>query len=430
MKNKTFLTYLLLILLAASCRKQSTYNNSPTQPANFAGSAIQYLRDNLPAEQFNTLDIAAPNVIRFNGEEIAVRIAPRQPDAGKFILLRKASGTFSATWVDLSQLKTDTSRRHSGAVSLSDLDNRLISRYTVMNNLVIQVFNVTAPGSLPPFSSSRSSISSPDNPQELEAFIVTGRRSYGDFNYTSGYWLFGQDADYRDSYVPTWDYTGGSTPSSSETEVAPTYVEPDHPIDDIKQEMKCFTVDNNAVYSVTVNVNQPKPGTRSLINLSSPHKVGHTYLTMQEQLTDGSAIIRNVGFYPRNFAKPGNETDVSVYGEDSETPFCVALKISVSAKEFSTIQTALYNQQIMKYDLDDYNCTTSVIKTLESINLHLPATIGHTGVFNGNDPGDLGQDITELSLEQFSTANGGRKLVRTIKQDNSGKPPSKSGECK
>ena len=77
------------------------------------------------------------------------------------------------------------------------------------------------------------------------------------------------------------------------------------PIANIQQNIKCFTNSSAAdhIYTVTVCVAQPVPGTRTAWNFSgtgssatgNPVNVGHTFLIFNETY-GGSSIIRNIGF--------------------------------------------------------------------------------------------------------------------------------------
>jgi hypothetical protein len=67
---------------------------------------------------------------------------------------------------------------------------------------------------------------------------------------------------------------------------------------------------------------------------------------------------------------------------------------------------------------------------LSTINVNLPSTkSGDELLFYGNSPADLGQDIRELNLDEFSNNNGNRTVVRKVSNFNDQKPPSKEGAC-
>ena len=430
MKHIYLAGYVILCMIISGCQKQTTVPRISMQSDHFADSAVQFLRNKLSPDAFAVLNANAPNLIRYKDESIAVRIYPNDTSSRKFILLYKKADRFMAHWVDVLHMSKDNQNKYSGTVSMYDLNNQLTTRYTVKGNNVTDIFDVSKAGTIDTQDGPQTSTSTPDNPEWLDAFVVTPKPLTSIPDYYSAYWLVGREEEFTSFFIPDYNYTGGGVATTSNMEAAPTFPAPKHPIENIKEELKCFTVDNKAVYSVAINVNQPKPNTRDLLNTSSDHEVGHTYLTLQEQLADGSLIIRNIGFYPKNYSKPGNETDRSIFGDDSETPYCVSLKITVSANEFNDIQSAMYSQQSLNYDLEDFNCTTAVINTFYSINISLPTTMRRSKMFTGNDPGDLGQDFRELDLLKFSNLIGGKKVVRTVKNTDSDLPPTRTGACK
>ncbi len=168
------------------------------------------------------------------------------------------------------------------------------------------------------------------------------------------------------------------------------------------------------------------------MNLGNAHQVGHTYLTLEQDNNNGTKIIRNVGFYPKNYSKPGASEDVSIFGEDSQTPSSVILKITVNSTDFNTVIQKVKSDANLDYNLDWYNCSTSVIDDLHSININLPSTIRDNNIiapFTGNNPGDLGEVIRGLNLTTFSQQNGNRVMTRNVSGSNSLMPPVRTGAC-
>ncbi len=178
-----------------------------------------------------------------------------------------------------------------------------------------------------------------------------------------------------------------------------------------------------------MNVNEPNPGSRDLLNPLSSFPVGHTYLTLEQHNADGSSVIRNIGFYPRNSVKPGSETDQSIFGNDGNTPYDVSLDFTVSGTEMARVIGRVLAQQGYQYDLNNFNCTNAAIDALQSININLPSSKSDETLFNGNDPGDLGEDIRGLNLNDFSSKNGNRKITRTLSDKDTQYPKGKTGGC-
>lgn len=425
MKHKSLLIFIIFSLMIASCEKRDYTGGTPRRQT-FVKEAIQYFDSQVSDEELAAFNTSSPNLIQYHGEPMAVRIPAAGHSPNRFVLLYKKAGRFTSYRADVSGLHklADT---YEGTVSILDLKNQLLTRYTVEENKVTEIYDALQGRDV---MLNVPSLSSPDNPYELEAVIVTpDRRDNSD--YYNMFWFLNQDNMFRECYFPTDEnMRNGGGESISEMEAAIVFAGPEHPIKDIKEELKCFTIDPKATYSVTVNVNQPVPGSRDLVNLSSSHNAGHAFLTLSEQQPNGNLIIRNIGFYPMHGAKPLNENDQSIFGDDSKTPFSVSLKISISANEFSALQATIYNLQKSNYDLNDNNCTTVIINTLNNINVHLPSTIGDTKLFRGNDPADLGEDIRGLDLKKFSNQNEGKQVIRNTSSKNSQFSPSKTGSCK
>jgi hypothetical protein len=95
----------------------------------------------------------------------------------------------------------------------------------------------------------------------------------------------------------------------------------------------------------------------------------------------------------------------------------------------SKVASTLVNQQAYQYDLDNFNCTNSAMDALKAININLPDTKSDEPLFSGNDPGDLGEDIRSLNLNDFSAQNGNVKTIRTVSNSNILYPKGRTGGC-
>jgi len=197
---------------------------------------------------------------------------------------------------------------------------------------------------------------------------------------------------------------------------------PTAPIQSIADYFGCFT--NSAspdhTYSVQVCVDQPDPGTRQPWTFTpggaagtsatgNPLNVGHTFLVLTEN-SQGNIITRNVGFYPLTQVYPlnGYTSAQGVLGDDGEHEYNISLTINVSAMQFFGIlnSISLGNNSGYYYDLNTNNCTTFAINALGANGISLPATQGSWGVNGkGDDPGDLGQDISQMNLGSNMTKN-------------------------
>lgn len=428
--------YFLIILFALSisnCGKENQVQKNTYYSKAFSDSAIQYLKSQLSKEDFATLDIISINTLKYKEINLAVKVIQKGTLGQRFILLHKSINGFEGNWVDLSSLIKNTPEEYSGKVVLSTLQNNPLNEFTVLNNKVTKILYPDKEDKALTSSNAktnRTNISTPDHPEMLDEVIVIGYISSQPVSFMSFYWMFNQDSFYNNVYSSGFGGGGGSNTSNNVT-IAPKFISPDHPTPDIKKELKCFTMDSKSTYWVTINVNQPVPNSRDLGNMDSRYVVGHTYMTLEEGFSNGNSVIRNVGFYPVTGAKPGSSIDKSVFGDDSNTPFSVSLKISMSGNEFNTLLSTISSNQLQNFDLNNFNCTSSTIETFNSVNIHLPSTKSDAPLYKGNNPADLGQDIRNMDLNKFSSENGGRKVIRNVSKNNANNinPPAKAGVC-
>src|SRR5690606_37664184 len=120
------------------------------------------------------------------------------------------------------------------------------------------------------------------------------------------------------------------------------------------------------------------------VNPSNEFIAGHTFLSLEQLKSDGTTIVRNVGFYPKNSVYPGKFEDVSIFGDDSDTHFSVSLKMAVTGKEMIIVLNSLKAQQLLAYDIESENCVSAVSSSLKKININLPMTVsGIESIYKG-----------------------------------------------
>jgi hypothetical protein len=434
---KKFYTLLLIFLIFISCKKES-FNNPAEIKKSFTDSALDFLKTKITAAEFNTVNIKSCRVLKYSKNSIGVQVFEKGSDANNFILLKRTAEGFTGDRVKITGIRPAISKEKNGDITLKSLTANTATKFIVEKNKVVQIVTTDDTGSKSIMVNSGGTIVSGRTQSYVLPEVSVGVIVYNiEIDFWSLYWLFNQNSIYNFFYTEAssgndFYIGGGGSGSDGENDnvvASPNYNPPEHPIANVKDEVKCFTNNNTSTYSISVNVNEPVPGTRGLVNASSNFMVGHTYLTLEQNNSDGSQIIRNLGFYPQNSVKPGADIDVSTFGEDSNTPFAVSLQFSVSASELLTVMNTLIAEQAIPYDMNNFNCTNSAMQALHSININLPSTISNNLLFNGNDPGDLGEDLRGINLDNFSAANGGRKIVRSASGSNSQKAPAKTGGC-
>jgi hypothetical protein len=435
MKNTTFSVLALFAFFLYGCKKDNFSLSNPTTSNSFFDSAVAYLKTHTLKTDFDKLDLNKSKILIHKNQNVAFQIFEKEEN-NKFLLIQKQpNASYSGNWVDVTRLNDKSIHCKSGIVLLASLNKDILTKLLVDSNEVIEMdktdksgkvsttyFNKKALSSGVTIGSSTTLEESPVLPEVIIYYNV----NENDGAY-SWYWLFGQSYYSSFDYFDAVPYSGGGGYESNVV-TAPTIISPDFPITDVRQELKCFT-QNGASYNISVNVNQPNPGTRDVVNPASDFHVGHTYFTLEQHNNDRTSIIRNLGFYPKNSVKPGSDIDISQFGEDSNTPYDVSLTFSVTASEMTTLINTLIAQQAYKYNLNDFNCTSSALDALRSIGINLPSTNSTVPFFSGNDPGDLGEDIKALNVDNFSAQNGGRKITRTVSNADDQYPKGKAGTC-
>jgi hypothetical protein len=169
-------------------------------------------------------------------------------------------------------------------------------------------------------------------------------------------------------------------------------------------------------YTVTVCVDQPIPGTRlpwrlqdgpqSSSAANNPVDVGHTFLIFSETY-GGNTITRNVGFYPRTGVNPWYPSDQGQLNNNEGSSYNISLTITINSAQFFNMLNYVSqgNNPGYSYDLNSNNCTTFAIKTLQAGSVNLSSQIGVWFKGSGYDPGDLGEDIRNMSLSSGMVRN-------------------------
>ncbi len=427
MKRQSILCFLFVLFFFCSCKKEITSNESLKVSNPLFDSSVEFLKSKLSDEDFSKLDLTDFEELKYRDKILGLKIFEQNISHDQFLILGKTADEYNGNWVDMSALKVvQSSIYKSGSISLKSLDGKSSTKIIVEKNKVADVIKQGDNSILPDNAS-------PVLP-EIIIYLDIGKGdddNAGGVSFTSLYWLFNQNYAYSGYYYqdPGNSGSGSTSGSSDNVSAAPEFISPDKPISDLKKEVECFTNNNVSTYTISVNVNQPSPNSRDLMNVFATFPVGHSFLTLDQVNADGSHTIRNIGFYPKDQVKVGKSIDQSTFGDDSNTPFDVSLKFDVSSTEFMKVINTLIGEQSANYDLDNFNCTNALMSVFSSININLPSTRSTDLLFTGNDPADLGEDIRNLDLNQFSKDNGNRKITRSVSSFNDQKPPAKKGTC-
>lgn len=175
---------------------------------------------------------------------------------------------------------------------------------------------------------------------------------------------------------------------------------------DVFNEIECFGVNSNpnSIFLVKIYVDQPIPGFRSInLNASNGSSPGHVYIGLEEY-SNGQALVRNIGMYPKNGANPLQPQDQSRINRDDRY-YDVSLTIQVNQNQFAAIVSNLVSSSSTDYNLNDHNCTTYVCNAFNGTSINIPRTNGTWFFGGGLNPSDLGEDIRSMTLSSNMTRN-------------------------
>jgi hypothetical protein len=138
--------------------------------------------------------------------------------------------------------------------------------------------------------------------------------------------------------------------------------------------------------------------------------VGHTFIAIEQD-----QIVRVIGFYPSNGVNPFTSPSASPsYLNDSAHPYDVKIFKALSSSQLSNVISNIINYNI-QYDLNTNNCSDFAQQIASSGGLQLPNTNGSWPGGGGTNPGNLGQDIRNMSLSSGATVKttGGIALTNS-----------------
>lgn len=176
--------------------------------------------------------------------------------------------------------------------------------------------------------------------------------------------------------------SGGDTTNSDFIQNLIT-IEPDNPIINISEFLKCFDLNQNA--RITIYVDQPIANSNAVASISD--KAGHSYISISQN--ENTSVY---GFYPNGTASPYSPIKPSILGDDSESSFDVSISIEVNPTTLNNIINNSLNYKSI-YDLNNYNCTDFVIQIGNQCGLNLPDCYNTWPKGGGSNPATLGQYI-------------------------------------
>ena len=192
----------------------------------------------------------------------------------------------------------------------------------------------------------------------------------------------------------------GDNTAEEEKEEAPVIYRPTHPISN----NKCFfsTVDLNKGATLTIYVDEPKPGTGEVVKWIN---VGHTFIG----ITQGENQY-TYGFYPNvpGIRTIGNGNFPSVLGKDDGHTFSVSFSAEISPEQLQKIIELSQKSYGRQYNLSYSNCTDFAISVANLANITLPYCKGTWTGGGGSAPGVLGKALRDSTTfkNKINTSGG------------------------
>lgn len=232
--------------------------------------------------------------------------------------------------------------------------------------------------------------------------------NYNDYEFTDPYYDedFYRGGRYRGGECTNCGGGGGSNVGAGmakeeeEKEEAPVIYRPTHPISD----NKCFfsTVDLNKGATLTIYVDEPKPGTGEVVKWIN---VGHTFIG----ITQGENQY-TYGFYPNvpGIRTIGNGNFPSVLGKDDGHTFSVSFSAEISPEQLQKIVELSQKSYGRQYNLSYSNCTDFAISVANLANITLPYCKGTWTGGGGSAPGVLGKALRDSTTfkNKINTSGG------------------------
>jgi len=444
MTNKLSFLAASLTLLLFGCAKNQSKNLPATDPVsqaeaffgeNVAGAGKTSNKANYRANQLRTIQWSAATVQPYSGgDAVIVPISYRH----NLFISHKADPGHVYPLSDLTSLvisRDSTDHWQSAVITfIPDSANSQASprgTYIVedwQGNTIYSPIHSGAPSNQPS-PAAASSTKEVDYTQSIQVCDDIEGYNYSPDDPSGGVaWSETTCTTYE---FPAANPQAGMPPARLLSLPIPRYVPPlevivappTSAISSIADYFKCFTLGSSPgqTYTVQVCVDQPDPGTRQpwtwapggvtgTSAASNPLNVGHTFLVLTEN-SQGNIITRNIGFYPASpiFPVDGYTAAQGILNNDDGHQYNISLTIIVSANQFFGILNylSLGDNPGFDYDLNSDNCTTFAINALGTNGITLPSTKGSWPTGSGNDPGDLGEDISQMQLDPNMTRNTG-----------------------
>jgi hypothetical protein len=164
-------------------------------------------------------------------------------------------------------------------------------------------------------------------------------------------------------------------------------------------------------FTVTIYVDQPKPGTRekwAWNDNGDKMSAGHTFVGLKKENQDGTFVEYIVGYYPiNNSVSPltGDATDAGGFRNNNTSGYDVSISYTVMGEHFVAALNYLNSLNNTTYNLNTQNCSDVGVQCAAAMERMLPDTYGSWGTGGGTNPADLGEDIRAMPNSSGYTIN-------------------------
>jgi hypothetical protein len=452
MKNFYFPILLFaFIFLAVSCKKNVSIKGGYDFVAEAKSFFYSEVKMNVPESKKSISSIANPSNV--NREPIwslattktisgkTVIIVPLKYDS-LFYVSSSASGSRLYLINEVTRLcmyKDSLSQFHAEVITIIPDNAYFVNKAKSLSGLLhvdawdgtaLHSYLYSSSGAISAMRSSTSSISNKgrvENDIAENAMLILETCYYFEgYNYSPGIDELGCETeviDYGESGggggLGASGYSGAVTGGGSGGSGAPVNPVTNKPvvsgnniIGNINDYNKCFTnvAGNSNTYTVTLCVDQPVPGRRDPWGFavtgsssgSSLINVGHTFLIFTE---GGSreTVQRNVGFYPADYVTPVSPSDPGQLNNDNGHNYNISLTVTLDNSQFFNMLNYVSAANSSVYNLNNNNCTSFALRTLAAGNVDISTSFGTWAGGGGYDPGDLGEDIRQMTLQSGMT---------------------------
>jgi len=176
---------------------------------------------------------------------------------------------------------------------------------------------------------------------------------------------------------------------------------------DLNDYLNCFdNAPTTATFKFSVFVDQPVPNqddtwTNDGTLFNPDINVGHTFISL-EMNSVGNSINQTIGYYPSAGVSPSNPQIAGAWVDDGNHDYDVSVSIDLNHTQFTSLISNIQTFGSPTYNLNTLNCTDAALLTGNSIGMNLPDTNGTWIGGGGSNPGNLGQDIRELSSSNLT----------------------------